>query len=195
MSILIGITGGIGSGKSTLINYLVAQNFKVFKSDEEAKKIYQYDDVKKEIIKLFGKTIYQNNKIDKALLSSIVFNNSEKLVKLNSIIHSRLKDVFEAWKLTNHQEVFLFKEAAILFETGSYKDLDYNILITAPKKNRINRVILRDNISKEQVLARMKNQWSDNKKIKLADFVINNVDLDKAKGRLLKILKKLDKSQ
>ncbi len=195
MSILIGITGGIGSGKSTLVDHLSGLGYKVFKSDDEAKKLFNEAKIIEAIKNDLGKHLVINNTVDKKTLANEVFKDEQKLKKLNKIIHTQLKIVFETWVNQNASSQFLFKEAAILFETGAHKDLNYNILITAPKEVRINRVINRDGITRKQVLERIKNQWSETQKRALADLVIVNTDLENAKLKLLDFLKKLENTQ
>lgn len=195
MSILIGITGGIGSGKTTIANKLIEKGYLVFNSDVEAKKLLENDEVKKSIINIFGDDVAINGNIDRVNLAKVVFSNPQKLKMLNNIIHPKLKSVFEDWVDKHCNQKVLFKEAAILFETGYHKDLDYTILITAPKDDRIKRIIKRDSISKKQVLERMNRQWDDKKKVLLADFVINNTNFKKAQSELIKIVKKIENCQ
>lgn len=195
MSLLVGITGGIGSGKSTIAKWLELKGYPVFYADMEAKKILFQTETIQHLINQFGDGILENGQLDKTKLGTLVFNQPDKLQQLNKIIHPLVAKAFSNWVQQHSNHSILFKEAAILFETGGYKSLDYNILVTAPKKVRIQRVIQRDSLSKEDVLRRMKQQLPDSVKRKLADFVIYNVHLEKAYQKASSILKKLEKIQ
>lgn len=171
---LIGITGGIGSGKSTIAKVFMSMGYPVYNSDLRAKEILETDQELIEAIQAhFGKKSYTSQGLDRKRMASAVFSNPEKLALLNSIVHPAVGKDFEKWVSTKKTS-FVLKEAAILFETGIYKSLDQTILVTAPIAKRIERVMKRDNITKQEVEARMKNQWSEEKKLQLADFVIDN---------------------
>jgi len=191
MAKIIGLTGGIGSGKSTILKYFESQGIPIYIADTEAKKIMESELVIGNIIDAFGKDTIENGKVNRSKLSSLVFNNPEKLKKLNSIIHPEVKNHFTNWVKKHEDFPIVIKEAAILFESGSYKDCDKIILVTAPKEIRIQRVINRDGISKEEVEARMKNQWTDEQKIPLSDFIIENIDLAEAQNTADKIISTL----
>lgn len=195
MSLLVGITGGIGSGKSTIAKWLELKGYPVFYADMEAKKILFQAETIQHLINQFGDGILENGQLDKTKLGTLVFNQPDKLQQLNKIIHPLVAKAFSNWVQQHSNHSILFKEAAILFETGGYKSLDYNILVTAPKEVRIQRVIQRDSLSKEDVLRRMKQQLPDSVKRKLADFTIYNIHLEKAYQKASSILKKLEKIQ
>lgn len=180
MAKIIGLTGGIGSGKSTIAKYFKSKGIPVYIADTEAKKIMDTDLIIGKIVDTFGIEVLQEEKINRSKLSALVFNHPEKLEKLNQIIHPAVKSHFENWVKMHHQHSFLIKEAAILFESGSYKDCDKIILVTAPKDIRIERVMNRDGISKEDVEARMRNQWTDKQKIPFCDFIIQNISVEDA---------------
>jgi len=129
--------------------------------------------------------------LDNKKLAKIVFSDKEKLTQLNNIIHPAVKRDFEAFAYQHQQEKLILKETALLFETGIYKSCDYSILITAPEEIRIARVMKRDNIDREEVVKRMKNQWKDEEKAKLADFVVQNITLEVAQTAFLGILKEI----
>lgn len=192
--IKIGITGGIGSGKSLVCSILEQLGYPVFYSDKEAKEIIEsHSEAKKALIQLFGKDIYLNEKLNRLLLSQIVFSNQELLSKVNSIIHPIVRTNFENW--TNSQKTdFVFNEAAILFETGAYLNFDSTVLVTAPTEIRIERVILRDFIRKEQVIERMNNQWTDDQKEKLATYTIVNDGIHPILVQVEKIIDDLKRS-
>lgn len=171
---LIGITGGIGSGKSTIAKVFMSMGYPVYNSDLRAKEILETDQELIEAIQAhFGKKSYTSQGLDRKRMASAVFSNPEKLALLNSLVHPAVGKDFEKWVSTKKTS-FVLKEAAILFETGIYKSLDQTILVTAPIATRIERVMKRDNVTKQEVEARMKNQWSEEKKLELADFVIDN---------------------
>lgn len=190
---IIGLTGGIGSGKSTIAAYYASLGVPVYIADEEAKKILYTPAVADELIKALGEGIMTDGRPDKAKLADVVFKDPLKLSFLNSIIHPRVAQHFKEWVTANSGSPFVIKEAAILFESGSYKDCDAIILVTAPEDIRINRVMQRDHVSREQVLSRMAAQWDEEKKMALSDYVIHNIDLAHAKNEAVKILKIIEK--
>lgn len=180
----IGLTGGIGSGKSAVLQVFSKMGIPCYKADSSAKKLMQDDQTLIHQIKtLFGNEIYNNNKLDRAKLADFVFKDKIKLERLNSIVHPVVQKDFRLF-LSQQSAPYVVKEAAILFETGGHKACDANILIVASESLRIERVMKRDCTNVEKIKERMNHQWSDEKKIPLADFVINNIDWDKT----LKIL-------
>lgn len=189
MTKIIGLTGGIGSGKTTIANHFREANIPVYIADDEARKIMQSSDIIKEIRKAFGQSIFDDSILNREKLSEIVFNEPEKLQLLNAIIHPAVREHFQAWVL-NHQNVpFVIYEAAILFESGSYKNCDSIITVTAPLESRIQRVIQRDKTSREQVVARINAQWNDEQRIIKSDFIIENIDPISTKKKVDEILK------
>jgi dephospho-CoA kinase len=170
----IGITGGIGAGKSTVSKILEAMGFPVFNSDLQAKNTADFNpEVKVEIISLFGDSIYSNNELNRPKMADLIFNDPLLREKLNHIIHPRVRAAFDEFALVSSSEL-VFNEAAILFETGAYKQLDATILVTSPKELRIQRLLSRDKTSREAIEARMNTQWSDEEKRELADYIIEN---------------------
>lgn len=189
MAYIIGLTGGIGSGKTTLVNYMESLGIPVFIADEEAKKAMQSPQVLDNVKTSFGNAIFENGHLNRQKLASIVFSNPDKLKELNSIIHPEVKRLFAIW-LDQHKTVpFVVYEAAILFESGSYQNCDYIITITAPLEDRITRVMQRDNCSREQVLQRINAQWTDEERTAKSNFVIDNTTAQSAKNEIDKILK------
>ena len=189
MTYIIGLTGGIGSGKTTLVNYMESLGIPVFIADEEAKKAMQSLHVLEEVKTSFGPAIFENGHLNRQQLASIVFSNPDKLKELNSIIHPEVKRLFAIW-LDQHKTVpFVVYEAAILFESGSYQNCDYIITVTAPLEDRITRVMQRDNCSREQVLQRINAQWTDEERAAKSNFVIDNTNSKSAKNEIDKILK------
>ena len=171
---IVGITGGIGSGKTRIVELFESLGVPCYIADREAKRLMNEDaDVKKAIIGLFGNEAYASGILDRTLLGNIVFTQPQKLNALNAIVHPAVAKDFKNW-VDNQHYPYVIKEVSILFETGGYKQVDKTLLITAPKETRIARVMQRDASSKKSIIDRMQNQWSDDKKIPLADFVIEN---------------------
>ncbi|HSD07056.1 dephospho-CoA kinase [Flavobacterium sp.] len=185
---IIGLTGGIGSGKTTVANEFASRGIPVYITDLEAKKLMQSDYVLKEIRNEFGDTVFDNDVLVKEKLSEIVFNDPEKLARLNNIVHPEVKRHFKQWLSEHENEPFVIYESAILFESGSYKDCDFIINVTAPIELRIERVITRDKTTREKVLDRMKNQWNDAEKSAKSDFVIENISREAINIGIVKIL-------
>ncbi|TPG45035.1 dephospho-CoA kinase [Flavobacterium pectinovorum] len=195
MTKVIGLTGGIGSGKTTIANFFKEMGVPVYIADDEAKKVMQSESIVKEIKTAFGGELFENYILNRAKLAEIVFNNAAELAKLNAIVHPAVKKDFEIWLLKQKKYQYVVYEAAILFESGRYKDCDVIVTVTAPEEIRIERVLKRDNTTREQVLSRMKMQWNDEKRISLSNFVINNSNLKIAKEEVVKILKILNIKQ
>jgi dephospho-CoA kinase len=190
---IIGLTGGIGSGKTTIARYFESLGVPVYIADDEAKKILYLPQAVQELAAAFGGDVLTDGQPDKAKLAAVVFNDAEKLKTLNKIIHPKVGKHFEQWAESHKDKKFVIKEAAILFESGSYKLCDGVILVTAPIDVRIQRVMDRDGVSREKVEERMAHQWSDEKKIALSDYVINNYNLDIALAEAGKIFEILNK--
>lgn len=189
---IIGLTGGIGSGKTTVANHFIAAGIPVYIADDESRKIMQSPEILKKIEKIFGSVIFKNEVLNRQKLAEIVFSNSDKLKQLNDIIHPAVKKNFGNWILNYKNSPFVIYETAILFESGSYKDCDKIITVTAPLETRIERVIQRDKTSRENVLKRIKMQWTDDQRLGKSDFVIENINPEITKsevGKILKILK------
>ena len=187
----VGITGGIGSGKSYVCSILEHLGFPVFYSDKSAKILIETNDsIKQELIHLFGNEIYKGNKLDKIRLSNLIFTDNLLLEKINSIIHPNVRECFNNWASFQKSNI-VFNEAAILFETDIYKTFDYTVLITAPLDLKIERVMKRDYCKKEDVLTRMNNQWTDEQKSHLASFIISNDDKISLISQVDNILKEL----
>ncbi|CDT16918.1 MAG TPA: dephospho-CoA kinase [Sphingobacterium sp.] len=174
MGIKVGIAGGIGSGKTIVCDIFKVLGVPIYNADLEAKLIMnKSDQVRQAIIATFGDQTYQNGILNREFLAAQVFNDADQLAKLNAIVHPAVIQAAEDWA-DAQTAPYSLKEASILFESGSYKKLDYTILVTAPVEIRIARVMARDQVTREQVLARMNNQLPDEEKAKLADFVIIN---------------------
>jgi dephospho-CoA kinase len=195
MTKIIGLTGGIGSGKSTVASYIASKGIPVYIADDEAKKIMEREDIKQKIQNLFDESILNSdNSLNRKKIAEFVFNNPNKLQELNAIVHPEVQLHFTNWVKSHENYPFIVKEVAILFETGGNKSCDKVILITAPEEVRINRAMSRDNLTKEEILVRISNQYSDDKKKKMSDFIVDNIDLNDTFLKIDKILKILAKS-
>ncbi|MEO8238468.1 MAG: dephospho-CoA kinase [Flavobacterium sp.] len=195
MTKIIGLTGGIGSGKTTIANYFKEMGVPVYIADDEARKVMQSKFIIEKIKALFGDSLFEDNILNRGKLAEIVFSDSSKLDQLNAIVHPAVRKDFEAWLETKKKYAYVVYEAAILFESGRYKDCDIVITVTAPEETRIERVMKRDKTNREQVLDRMKMQWKDRERISKSDFIIFNDNLKKAKEEVVKILKILNIKQ
>lgn len=189
-----GITGGIGSGKSTAAKFFEELGNPVYNSDTRAKTIQnENSEVKVKIIATFGEEAYNENGLNKPFISKQVFQNNEKLKLLNSIVHPAVFQDFEDWKKAQKSDIVM-KEAAILIESGSYKDCDVVICVVVDIETRIARTIERDALSREEILARINNQISDEERIAKSDFIIdNNGDLAHLKNEVEETFIKIKK--
>lgn len=184
---IVGITGGIGSGKTTVAKMFESFGIPVYYADDEAKNLTATSPVIREgLIGLLGEETFKNGVLDRKYMAGKIFNDKDLLEKANAIIHPQVALHFENW-VSNQSTPYVLKEAAILFESGSYQQCDKTILITAPEDIRIQRVMERDGVSKEEVLARIKNQWPDSEKKKLADFIVENIDLNSTEKKVQKL--------
>jgi len=170
----IGLTGGIGSGKSTIAKVLEKMGYPVFYADLEAKKIYHEDPVLKEnLIQIIGQEVYMNGQLNTKLLAEKLFSNTQLKDHVAALVHPIVREAFVSW-VKLQKALLVFNEAAILFETGAYQNFDANLLVVAPAQLRIERVIKRDALSEDQVQARIAQQWSDEQKMKLTPYLIHN---------------------
>lgn len=188
----VGLTGGIGSGKSTVAQLLEVLGVPVYYADDRAKQIMNTKiEVVAQIKQLLGEEAYQNKVVNRTFVAQMVFNDKVLLQKLNQIVHPAVKNDFEQWCRLNSNSKIVVQEAAILFENGGFKKFDKMILVTAPVETRINRVMLRDQVSKDKVMERMNNQWADEQKIELADKIIVNDDKQSVIEQTIKLIKEL----
>lgn len=184
---IVGLTGGIGSGKTTVALMFRELGVPVYIADVEAKKLTNTSKViRKKMIALLGEETYLSSGLNKKYVANKIFNDIELLKKVNEIIHPKVAKHFKKW-VSKQEGVYCIKEAAILFENESYKSCDHTILITAPLEERIKRVLKRDSISREEIENRIKNQWSDRKKSQLADTIITNTHLKTTQKKVKKI--------
>jgi dephospho-CoA kinase len=194
MTKVIGLTGGIGSGKSTVANYIASKGIPIYIADEEAKIIMEREDVKQKIQNLFTQPILNSdNTLNRKKIAELVFNNPIKLKELNAIVHPEVQLHFKNWLKKHENYAFIIKEVSILFETGGNKQCDKVILITAPVELRVQRAMKRDNLTKKDILVRIKNQHPDSKKKELSDFIVENIDLKNTFLKIDEILKILAK--
>ena len=188
---IVGLTGGIGSGKSAVLSVFSSLGVPCYQSDSSAKKLMQQDpELINQIKALFGDDLYEGEKLNRGKLAEVVFADKSKLESLNAIVHPRVKDDFQLF-LSQQNADYVIKEAAILFETGGAEDCDVTILVTAPEDLRIERVMKREKSKVEHIKSRMRHQWSNEKKIPMADYVINNIDWDKTLKKVEEIHQKL----
>ena len=184
---IVGLTGGIGSGKSTVLNEFKYLGIKTYSADNAAKTLINSDRALIDSIKkVFGNNIYKKNKLDTKQLSKIVFQDSDKLEVLNSIIHPAVLNDFDSFVRAN-DEIYIVKEVAIIFETKSEKAYDKIILVRAPLEERIQRVLLRDDTTIDEVTKRIKNQVDDSSIINKCDYIIDNYKLSDLKDKVTKI--------
>lgn len=189
--ILVGLTGGIGSGKSTVINHFIELGVNCYQADKEAKKLMGSDqDLIEKIKNSFGENIYINSKLDRKKLSSIVFRNKQKLDLLNSIVHPSVNKHFINY-CKGLKDIYIIKEVAIIFETGTQDKFDKIILVKAPKEERINRIIDRDKCNRQDVIDRINNQIEDDDKMDKCDFIIDNINLEDIPNKVLEIHKSI----
>lgn len=192
--IKLGITGGIGSGKSTVSQIFATLGIPVYIADIESKRLTDTSPVIKEkLITLFGPNLYPDNKLDKKKLASLIFNNKEYLEKVNAIIHPEVAKDFQNWVIKHKNHKIIVKEAAILFESGFNTFVDKTIMVYTPLEMRIERTMKRDNADRENVMNRIKNQMPDEEKAKLSDFVIVNDNSQSLIEQVLKTISELNK--
>lgn len=190
---LIGVTGGIGSGKSTVCKIVEVLGHKVYYADDQAKMLLQTNPtLRKKAISLFGNEAFDGEKINRKLIAEAAFSTPALLDQLNRAIHPLVASQLQEWISKNANEKLLFNEAALLFETGSYKKMNKTILVTAPKETRIERVLLRDkHRTRKSVEDIIDKQMHDEEKTPLADFVIHNDGQKSLMEQVLSVYKKV----
>jgi dephospho-CoA kinase len=191
MVLKIGLTGGIGSGKSTIAKIFEVLGIPVYYADTEAKKIMNEDhQLKAQIVQHFGENAYKDNQLNRSYLSSVVFNNKEKLSLLNSLVHPATIRNSKEW-INRQTTSYAIKEAALIFESGTQEYLDYIIGVSAPAHIRIHRAMQRDKLTREEVLQRMSRQIEEVIKMHLCDFIIYNDEVKPVIPQVLELHKKL----
>jgi dephospho-CoA kinase len=184
---IVGLTGGIGSGKTTVSNMFKDLGVPVYIADNEAKNLMSSSKViKRKLIDLFGPKAYEDNSLNRTYIASKIFNDDTYLQKMNAIIHPKVASHFKHW-LQKQTSRYVIKEAAIIFEHNMQSQYDYVITVIANEEDRINRILKRDNTTKDKIMSIMKHQLSDDEKVKLSDFVIINDKLEHTKEQVLNI--------
>ncbi|MFI1745890.1 dephospho-CoA kinase [Thalassobellus sediminis] len=192
--IIVGLTGGIGSGKTTVAKEFEQLGIPVYIADEQAKKLMGRSKIiKRKLMQLFGVDAYINDALNKLFIANIIFNDKTYLQKMNAIIHPRVAKHFQKW-VAKQEAPYVIKEVAILFENEGYKQCDFVITVTAPIDLRIKRLLKRDNTTEAKIEAIMNNQLTDEEKIKRSHFVIENISLDSTKEQVIKVHNKILKS-
>lgn len=188
----IGVTGGIGSGKSLVCQIFKTLKVPVFEADREAKVIIDSDSHTRQALeKLLGNGILgPDGKINRHAMAGIIFNDQELLKEVNAIIHPAVRHRFNSWH-AEQKSRYIIQEAAILFESGVFRMMDMNIVVTAPEEMRIRRVMQRDGVTKEKVYERMKNQWPEEEKVAMADYIIRNDESQSLIQQVLEIHQKI----
>ena len=186
---IIGLTGGIGSGKTTIAHHFHSLGVPIYIADDAAKEVMQEKSIIESLKYSFGDSIFEGEQLNRGALASIVFNDSDKLAQLNSIVHPVVRAHFDNW-IQNHQSaIYIIYEAAILFESGNYKKCDQVICVTAPLDIRIQRILGRDDTDLEAIQKRINSQWTDEQRINKSDYIIENIDLALAKLKVEEIHK------
>ncbi|MDX2360104.1 MAG: dephospho-CoA kinase [Crocinitomicaceae bacterium] len=190
--IKVGITGGIGSGKSVVAKIIESLGYPVFNSDDAAKSLVNsFENIRGGLIDLFGSDLYNGKELNKPRLAEIIFSNDKSRAKVNALIHPEVRSAFDKFCAEASTDI-VFNEAAILFETGGNEFLDQMILVIAPRELKIARVCNRDKVQMEDVVARMEKQWSDEQKIPLADYIIVNDETEPLLTQVEKVIKNLE---
>ena len=190
---IVGITGGIGSGKSFVCTILEKMGYSVYYSDDRAKFLMDSDPrIHKELNLMMGEKAYSEDGLNRELVSNKLFNDPELRQKINKLIHPIVREDFDQWKKSFKDEKFIFNEAAILFETGAYLNYDAVILVHAPLELKLKRIKKRDGSSEEEVLKKMKSQWSDEQKMKLTPYRILNDGNNPLTDTISALLKKIN---
>ncbi len=172
---IIGITGGIGSGKSTVCSIFAELGIPIYYADDRAKAVMNEDgELKTAITSVFGPDAYPDGRLDRAFLATQVFRSSERLAQLNALVHPAVAKDLMKWVADNAHHPYVIKEAAILFESGAYRAVQETVLVTAPEAVRIARVMLRDGVTEAEVRQRMSHQWPEERKAAMADHIVVN---------------------
>lgn len=185
----VGITGGIGSGKTTICKVFELLGVPVYYADNASRELLENDtDIKNKVVHVFGENVLDSSsRIDRKKVASVVFGNEEQLKKLNAIIHPAVALHFELWLKSHKTAPYILKEAAILFESGAYLQMDKVVTVSAPDELRITRVVKRDRVSSEEVEKRMKTQLSETERVKRSQFVIVNDEKELVIPQVMKL--------
>jgi dephospho-CoA kinase len=170
----VGVTGGIGSGKSVVCRIFRNLGVAIYEADNEARRIIVEDpDIRKELVKNFGNKLFSEGQLDRKYLAARIFSDSNARIFVNGLVHPRVREDFMRWT-ENQEGVYVIEEAALLFESGAWKEMNFNILVNAREEIRINRIMNRDGIQRGDVLARLASQIDPNEAAKLADLILQN---------------------
>ncbi|TDS64166.1 dephospho-CoA kinase [Myroides indicus] len=192
MTKIVGLTGGIGSGKTMVANFFKEEGIPVYISDERAKIIMDKPEVIQKIQEIFDENVQKEGKLNRKRIREIVFKESHLLEKLNAIVHPAVKKDFKQWVDLHQKYSFVIKESALLFEQKLYKTCDYIILVTAPEEIRVKRVVKRDGVTAESIRDIIRNQLKDEDKIPFCDWVIINVDKELVKKEIKNIIEDIN---
>jgi len=188
----VGLTGGIGSGKSLICSILEKFRVPVYYADTQAKKLMNSNpDLRNQIVELLGEQAYGSGRLDSSYLAGRLFEDAALLTSMNSIVHPAVRNDFKRWADLQIDVPYVVEEAAILFESGSYKEMDFTVLASAPQEVRISRVMERDGSDRDSVLRRMGHQWSEEELKKLADHVIVNDGMQMLLPQVIELHNKL----
>jgi len=188
---IVGLTGGIGSGKTTVAKIFSEIGVPVYVADDEAKALMNRSKViRRKLIALFGKKAYKDDHLNKPFIADKIFGDASLLKKMNAIVHPKVKSHFRRW-LKKQKSAYVIKEVAILFETSGHTECDLVILVTAPKEERIKRLLNRDKTTKTKIEAIMKNQWKDDRKKAFSDYILENSELSKTRKNVFLIHEKI----
>ena len=188
---IVGLTGGIGSGKTTVAKMFNTLGIPTYIADDEAKKLMNRSKViKRKLTALFGENTYINNELNRPFIASVIYSDKDYLNKMNAIVHPKVTKHFLRW-LNKQKTAYVLKESAILFETNAHKKCDFVVLVTASKDMKIKRLLNRDKTNKEKIKAIMDNQLNDDEKEKRSDFIIINTTLEDTKKQVETIHKSL----
>ena len=183
----VGLTGGIGSGKTTVAEMFSTLGVPVYNSDKQAKELMLSSaSLRKQITNLLVQKAYVGGELKRQYIAEKVFKDRELLKALNALVHPAVKEHFLDWA-ASQEFPYVIQEAAILFENGSYPMFDKMILVTAPEEVRITRIQARDGSSRQAIMERMQHQWHDTRKMELADYVIENIDLEGTRKQVARI--------
>ncbi|AJH14738.1 dephospho-CoA kinase [Myroides profundi] len=188
MALIVGLTGGIGSGKTTVAKMFEEEGIPIYIADDRAKQIMDRADVVEAVQGIFKENVKTGDVLDRKKIREIVFHDKELLNKLNSIVHPEVRKDFEQWKEENDAFPFVIKESAVLFENNLHKECDLVILVTAPEEVRVKRVMERDGVSSDNVKSIINNQMKDFDKIPLSNYVITNINKDLVKKEVKMII-------
>ena len=188
---IVGLTGGIGSGKSTVADFFNELGIPVYKADDEAKALMNRSKViRRKLTALFGKKAYKKDELNRPFIADKIFNDPQLLAQMNAVVHPKVRSHFKRWLKKQNAE-YVIKEVAILFETGGDLDCDLVITVTAPLEIRLERLLKRDKTTSRKIKAIMKNQWDDAERMKGSHYVIENLDLENTKKEVARIHQKI----